>query len=80
MVDCVLRRTRQFRASHENVEGETWRRTGEVTAWQVVAETVIDTLEGPATARIGDWVVTAPDGSSWPVPNEAFRAGYEQIQ
>lgn len=69
----------QFRRSYERVDGDTWRRTGTVRAWQTREPLTVATLEGNATADPGDWIVTAPDGSSWPVPDKVFRASYAEL-
>ncbi len=69
-------REEQFRASYEHVAGDTWRRTGEVSAWRTETDVQLMTLEGPAVAKPGDWIVRADDGSTWPVPDPVFRATY----
>lgn len=69
----------QFRSSYEQLEGDLWQRVGTVTAARVREEHVVETLEGPATARVGDWLVTAPDGTRWPVPDPVFRNSYEPV-
>lgn len=69
----------EFRATYEEVSPGRYRRTGTVTARRVLAPEVVDTLEGPASARPGDWVVTGPHGNSWPVPDEVFHEGYEPL-
>jgi hypothetical protein len=67
-----------FHASYEPVGDGRYRRTGEVSARRAPTREVVETSEGPATAEPGDWVVTADDGSSWPVPDRIFRATYER--
>lgn len=69
----------EFRALYESIGGDRWRRTGTVSARQVSTQVSVSTLEGVARAEPGDWIVTAPDGSSWPVPDEVFRASYEPV-
>jgi hypothetical protein len=66
----------EFRASHEPLAGEFWRRTGSLSAWQVSDALVIRTKEGKATAQPGDWVVEGPRGERWPVADEQFRRTY----
>ena len=66
-----------FRISYEHVQGNEYRRVGSVLAVRTSSEVVVETLEGGATALPGDWIVTAPDGTSWPVPDAVFRATYE---
>ncbi len=68
-----------FRSMHDYVSGATWRRVGEVRAARVTSPTLVATLEGTATARTGDWVVTGPDGNTWPVPDQFFRLSYVPI-
>lgn len=55
-----------------------FRRKGTVQARRVLASETVETQEGTATARPGDWIVTADDGTSWPVPDSLFRYGYEE--
>lgn len=59
---------------------QEYRKTATVFAEQVEAgrEVRIETLEGPAVAREGDWLVTAntPRGEQWIVRDEVFRATY----
>ena len=69
-------RDTQFRASHERVDGHRWVRTGEVRAWRVTEPTTVLTLEGPATAAAGDWIVEGPGGERWPVPARQFERGH----
>lgn len=66
----------QLRASYRHVSGDVWQREGQVRATRVDVDTEVDTLEGPATARAGDWIVTSEDGAQWPVPDDEFRTGY----
>ncbi len=65
-----------FRAAHEHVDGNIWRRCGLVKARRARGDEVIETLEGPASARAGDWVVRGPGGEQWPVRSEVFSAQY----
>jgi len=68
-----------FRASHEPLGGERWRRTGTYRAWQVSDERVLRTLEGRAVARPGDWVVEGRGGERWPVSDAQFRRTYRAV-
>jgi len=68
-----------FRASHELLGGERWRRTGTYRAWQVNDERVLRTLEGRAVAQPGDWVVEGHRGERWPVSNAQFRRTYRAV-
>lgn len=69
----------EFRGSYEPAEDGQFRRVGTVTARRALVEEGVQTLEGPALALPGMWVVTGPNGNSWPVPDDAFREGYEEI-
>lgn len=66
-----------FRGTHEHVDGDRWRRTGFNKARRARAGEIVDTLEGPATASDGDWIVAGDGGEQWPVPDEQFRQRYE---
>ena len=72
-------RDEAFRASHEPLGGERWRRTGTYRAWQVSDERVLRTLEGRAIARPGDWVVEGRGGERWPVSDAQFRRTYRAV-
>ena len=74
--DARTVRDLEFRASHEPLGGDRWRRTGTYRAWQVTNETVVRTIEGRSVARPGDWIVEGPGGVRWPVPDEQFRRSY----
>jgi len=65
-----------FRASHEALGGDRWRRTGTYSAWQVSGKLVIRTMEGRAVAHAGDWIVEGHRGQRWPVTDEQFRRTY----
>jgi len=58
------------------VDGHRWARTGEVRAWRVGEPTTVVTLEGPATAAAGDWIVQGPGGERWPVPAGQFERSH----
>jgi hypothetical protein len=69
-------RNQEFRATHEPLDGNRWRRTGSVRAWQAGEVTVLRTIEGKAVARPGDWIVQGPRGERWPVTDQQFMRGY----
>ena len=66
-------RDAQFRASHDQVTGDRWARTGKGRAWRVAKPTTVQTLEGPVTAAPGDWIVQGQTGEQWPVPAGEFE-------
>lgn len=65
-----------FRATHEQVGEGRWRRTGFVKARPARSGETVATLEGPATAADGDWIVRGDAGEQWPVSDEQFRQRY----
>jgi hypothetical protein len=65
-----------FRENHQHIGNNRWRRTAFVLARPARAGEIIDTLEGPATAADGDWIVRGENGEQWPVPAEQFRQRY----
>jgi hypothetical protein len=65
-----------FQTSYEHVEGNQWRRRGQVSARPAQPGETITTLEGPTTAADGDWVVRGTDGEEWPVPAARFAERY----
>lgn len=47
-----------------------------VRAIQAEKDTIIETLEGPLTAKKGDWIITGVEGEQWPVKKEIFEKTY----
>jgi hypothetical protein len=68
-----------FRTSYEHVDGNQWRRRGDVFARPAQPSETIKTLEGPTTAADGDWVVRGADGEEWPVPAQEFAERYTEL-
>jgi hypothetical protein len=66
-----------FRATHERVDDLRWRRTGFVLARPARGGERIETLEGPATAGDGAWVLRGERGEQWPVSSEEFALRYQ---
>jgi hypothetical protein len=69
----------EFRATHEHVFGDVYRRVGVVTAKRVTSDDRIPTHEGTSTARPGDWLLTSDGGSTWPVTDEYFQEHYAPL-
>lgn len=69
----------EFPRLYEWVTVDTFRAIGEVSGRQAGHAELVVTLEGPAMADRGDWVVTDDRGNSWPVPDPVFRMTYEEI-
>jgi hypothetical protein len=70
-------RDAEFQVSHEPLGGDRWRRTGRFRAWRVTGQVTVRTVEGPAVARDGDWIVEGSRGERWPVADEQFQRSYE---
>jgi hypothetical protein len=66
-----------FRSQYEHIDGQRWRRVGTVLARPARDGETVDTLEGPATASAGDWVVKGDVAEQWPVPRDEFDRRYE---
>lgn len=56
-----------------------YRRHGKVRAVQASEPGTVNTREGPAGYRPGDWIVTNDGENHWPVPDARFRAEYERV-
>ena len=67
-----------FAQSYEHIEGDRCRRTGEVSAQPAVPGELVITLEGPATAVAGDWVIKGAAGEQWITSAEHFAANYKR--
>ena len=51
-----------------------------VDAVRVTEETTVQTLNGPAVAKEGDWIITGPTGESWPCHRQVFDEHYELVE
>lgn len=70
---------RAFAAGHERIGDGRYRRTGTVQARPAHLGERVETLEGPAVAQPGDWLVQGSLGEHWLVPGVRFRAAYEAV-
>lgn len=68
-----------FDDDYAHVADQVYRRRGDVTARRVREQEHVQSLEGPSTARAGDWIVTDDAGNSWAVPDAVFRNGYRAV-
>jgi len=68
-----------FQNSYEHVEGDQWRRRGSVFVRRARPGEIIATLEGPAAAADGDWVVRGTEGEEWPVSAHQFAERYTEV-
>lgn len=70
----------QFRSSYEHDADDRYRRAGTVRARPGRRAEVVQTLEGPASVRPGDWVVQGGSGECWPVPAVRFAEAYALVE
>ncbi|MGE0782349.1 RyR domain-containing protein [Mycolicibacterium sp.] len=57
-----------------------YRRVGTVQARRARPGERIETLEGPASAANGDWIVKGEQGEMWPVPADQFARRYRRVE
>jgi hypothetical protein len=68
-----------FRETYEPTGDGRWQRKGRVQARPAYPGETVNTLEGPAAAAEGDWVVRGSTGEQWPVPGDEFARRYTEI-
>ncbi|HEX5087446.1 MAG TPA: RyR domain-containing protein [Nocardioides sp.] len=68
-----------FERTHESVDGDRWRRTGEIRGRRARPGEVVHSLEGTQTARPGQWVLRGVEGEEWLVPAEHLETAYDRI-
>ena len=64
----------------EDAPAGRYRRSGTVLARRAQPGERIDTLEGPASAAGGYWVVKGEQGEMWPVPADQFARRYRRAE
>lgn len=69
-----------FRETYEPAGDGRWRRKGRVQARPAQPGETVNTLEGPATAADGDWIVRGQQGEQWPVPGDEFARRYAEYE
>lgn len=78
----------QFEASYEAVPPTVMGQSGlyekrpfEVDARQALAATQVTLADGHGvlTVKVGDWIVTGPDGQEWVVDGNIFAATYSMV-
>lgn len=65
-----------FRATHEHLTGDRWRRAGTVRARRAVPGEEVRTQEGPSVAGTDSWLAEDAEGNRWLLPDAQLRAGY----
>ncbi|MGV0643095.1 hypothetical protein ABQE44_06770 [Mycolicibacterium sp. XJ2546] len=66
-----------FRDTYQHIGGDRWQRRGVVKARPAEDGETVTTLEGPARAAYGDWVVQGEQGEQWVMPGEQFTRRYD---
>ena len=69
-----------FDQTHEPIDGDRWRRVGEVRGRQARPGEVVHSLEGDQTARLGQWVLSGVAGEEWLVSSEHLEATYDRLE
>ena len=69
-----------FDQTHEPIDGDRWRRVGEVRGRQARPGEVVHSLEGDQTARPGQWVLRGVAGEEWLVSTEHLEATYDRME
>ena len=69
-----------FDQTHEPIDGDRWRRVGEVRGRQARPGEVVHSLEGDQTARLGQWVLRGVAGEEWLVSTEHLEATYDRLE
>jgi hypothetical protein len=68
-----------FEETHEQVEGDRWRRTGEVRGRPARPGELVHSLEGDQTARPGQWVLRGVADEEWLVTEEHLEESYDRV-
>ena len=50
-----------------------------IEAYQTDKEMIIQTLEGPMQASVGDWIITGIRGEEYPCKPDVFDRTYEEV-
>lgn len=69
----------EFELTYRPAEDGWFERTGEVDARPAVPGEVVVSMEGPAVAVSGDWVVRNDRGDEWLVPGPHFEQAYAPL-
>lgn len=50
-----------------------------IKAYQTDKEMIIQTLEGPLHASVGDWIITGLRGEQYPCKPDIFERSYREV-
>lgn len=56
-----------------------YRKTSTIQAYCACEPGVVETRWGPISYEHGDWLVTNPDGETYPVKPDVFERDYELV-
>jgi hypothetical protein len=68
-----------FAKTHEHVDGDRWRRTGEIRGRRARTGEVVRSLEGDQVARADQWVLRGVEDEEWLVSSEHLETAYDQV-
>jgi hypothetical protein len=68
-----------FEDTHEPIDGDRWRRTGEVRGRRAYPGEIVHSLEGDLTARYGQWVLRGAEGEEWLVSTSHLEETYDPL-
>ena len=68
-----------FEKTHAPVDGDRWRRVGEIRGRQARPGEVVHSLEGDQRARPGQWVLRGVEGEEWLVSAEHLESSYDRL-
>lgn len=69
-----------FLATYAEQSPGVYRKTAPVHATRLRDDAIVQTLEGDALAKAGDWLVANSSGDCWPVTHADFTARYRRFQ
>ncbi len=69
-----------FDETHEPIDGDRWRRVGEVRGRLARSGEVVHSLEGDQIARPGHWVLRGVADEEWLVSTEHLESTYDRVE
>lgn len=68
-----------FEMTYTPTGNGSYVKTATVQAVQMDHDFVVETLEGTAAGKTGDFLVQGPKGEAWPIPRDTFFGTYKQV-
>ena len=69
-----------FEATYKNVQDSLYEKVATIHALVADEKMSINTLEGIATAEIGDYIAKNQTGEIWPIPKDVFENSYFYLE